>query len=221
MIDTRFEGAAIDSRIAAAVVGVAKILEEAGGHRVDRARIPVATEEIVEAVIRTMACWTAAAVDGFCHARGLDPHALPDDALEPTTWGAVRVGRQTRSSDYIALLGRTNRIGRAVGAAIQDFDVVVLPVLAEPPAEIGRFAMNNPDYLDYRLGTGGLIQYSPFTPLANLTGQPAVSLPLAVVDGLPVGIQLIGRMGADAELLALCADLERWMPWRDRKPDPA
>ena len=132
----------------------------------------------------------------------------------------MRVGRQTSSSDYIAPAGAgPTGSRRAVGAAIEDFDVVVLPVLAEPPAEIGRFAMDNPDYLDYRLGAGGLIHYSPFTPLANLTGQPAVSLPLAMVDGLPVGIQLIGRMGADAELLALCADLEQWMPWRDRKPE--
>ena len=86
--------------------------------------------------------------------------------------------------------------------------MLLLPVLAEPPAELGRFAMTNPDYLDYRLGPSGLIHYSPFTPLANLTGQPAVSLPLAMVDGLPTGIQLIGRMGADAELLSLSADLE-------------
>jgi amidase len=93
-----------------------------------------------------------------------------------------------------------------------------MPVLAEPPAAIGRFAMTNPDYLDYRLGARGLIHYSPFAPLVNLTGQPAVSLPLAMADGLPVGIQLIGRIGADAELLALGADLERWLPWHARRP---
>ena len=97
--------------------------------------------------------------------------------------------------------------------------MVITPVLAEPPAAIGRFAMNNADYIDYRLGGNGLIHYSPFTPLANLTGQPAVSLPLAMVDGLPVGIQLIGRMGGDAQLLALCARLEKLMPWHDRRPE--
>jgi amidase len=218
-IDSFFEGTAIDARIAAAVGQAVTVLEQSGGHHLARARIPVATPDIVETVIRTMACWTAAGIEAFCRDHRIDPAALAEDALEPATWGALRLGRQTSSSDYIALLARTNRIARAVGAALDGFDMVVLPVLAEPPAGIGRFAMNNPDYLDYRLGANGLIHYSPFTPLANLTGQPAVSLPLAMVDGLPVGIQLIGRMGGDAELLALCADLEQWMPWRERRPD--
>lgn len=215
-IDSRFEGTPIDERIAAAVRLVARTLAESLGHQVEPARIPVTTHDIVDTVIKTMACWTAASIEAFCRDKGIDLAALPEDALEPSTWGALRAGQQTSSSDYIALLGRTNRIARAVGGAIVAYDVVITPVLAEPPATIGRFAMNNPDYIDYRLGTNGLIHYSPFTPLANLTGQPAISLPLAMVDGLPTGIQLIGRMGRDAELLALGAALERLMPWRGR-----
>jgi len=219
LIDRRFEGGAIDPRIAAAVNQVAKVLEQTGGHRVEPARIGVDTADVVETVVRTMTCWTAAGIEAFCRANQIDLETLPDDALEPATWGALRAGRDTSASGYIALQARTNQIARAVGAAIDAYDVLLLPVLAEPPARIGRFAMDNPDYLDYRLGINGLIHYSPFAPLANLTGQPAVSLPLAMVDGLPVGIQLIGRMGADVELLALCADLEQWMPWRQRRPD--
>jgi amidase len=218
-IDSFFEGTAIDPRIAAAVAQVVQVLQDRGGHQVDRARIPVATGEIVETVVRTMACWTAAGIEAFCRSKGIDPAALAEDALEPSTWGALRLGQQAKASDYIGLQARTNRIARAVAAAVDGFDVIVLPVLAEPPAVIGRFAMVNPDYLDYRLGPNGLIHYSPFTPLANLTGQPALSLPLATVDGLPTGIQLIGRMGGDAELLTLAADLEQWLPWRGRRPD--
>ncbi len=216
-IDSRFEGTPIDARIAGAVRAVAQVLESLG-HPVEPATIPVATHDIVETVIRTMTCWTAAGIETFCRTRGIDLTTLAEDALEPATWGALRAGQQTSASGYIALLGRTNRIARAIGAAIDDFDVVIMPVLAEPPAAIGRFSMNNPDYIDYRLGDQGLIHYSPFAPLANLTGQPAVSLPLAMVDGLPVGIQLIGRMGRDVELLALCSRLEAHMPWRDRRP---
>ena len=217
-IDTLFEGGAIDPRIATGVRQVVTVLQARGGHGVEQARVPVATAEIVETVIRTMTCWTAAGIDAFCRSAGLDPASLPEDALEPATWGAMRVGRQASASDYIALVAKANQIARAVGAAFEPFDVIVLPVLAEPPAAIGRFAMTNPDYLDYRLGPRGLIHYSPFAPLANLTGQPAVSLPLATADGLPVGIQLIGRVGGDAELLALCRDLEHWLPWQARRP---
>ncbi len=219
LIDSRFEGGAIDPRIAAAVNQVGQVLEQSGGHRVEPARIGVETADVVETVVRTMSCWTAAGIEAFCRASGIDLDSLPEDALEPATWGALRVGRATSASGYIDLQARTNRIARTVGAAIDAYDVLLLPVLAEPPARLGRFAMDNPDYLDYRLGAAGLIHYSPFAPLANLTGQPAISLPLAMVDGLPVGIQLIGRMGADADLLALAADLEQWMPWRQRRPD--
>ena len=217
-VDTTFEGRPIDPRVAQGVRQTVAALRERGGHEVAPVQVPVETADIVETVIRTMTCWTAAGIAAFCRQAGLDPARLPEDALEPSTWGALRAGRQTGSAEYIALLARTNRIARAIGAAFDGLDAVVMPVLAEPPALIGRFAMTNPDYLDYRLGPGGLIHYSPFAPLANLTGQPAVSLPLAMADDLPVGIQLIGRMGGDADLLALCADLERWLPWRGRRP---
>ena len=217
-IDSDFEGRPVDPRIAAAVVEVARTLEERGGHRVEAARVPVATSDIVETVVRTMTCWTAAGIERFCRANHLDPATLPEEALEPSTWGAFRAGKALSASEYIELQAGTNRIARAIGAAVDRFDVLLLPVLAELPAVLGRFAMDNPDYLDYRLGQNGLIHYSPFTPLANLTGQPALSLPLAMAEGLPIGIQLVGRIGGDAGLLALAADLERWMPWRGRMP---
>jgi amidase len=219
IIDSFFEGDPIDPRIAAAVGEVAKLLQDRGGHHVEAARIPVATTDIVETVIRTMACWTGSGIEAFCRARQLDLATLSEDALEPATWGALRLGQRTSAADYVGLMVRTNSIARAVAAAVARFAILLMPVLAEPPALLGRFAMDNPDYLDYRLGSRGLIRYSPFTPLANLTGQPALSLPLATVDGLPVGLQLIGRIGADAGLLALAADLEQWLPWRDRRPE--
>jgi amidase len=81
--------------------------------------------------------------------------------------------------------------------------------LAEPPALLGRFAMSNPDYLDYRLGVNGVWKYSPFTPLANATGQPSMSIPAGTSSlGLPIGAMLTGRFGEDFELLALAHQLK-------------
>jgi Asp-tRNA(Asn)/Glu-tRNA(Gln) amidotransferase A subunit family amidase len=118
-----------------------------------------------------------------------------------------------------------HRLDRRIGEFFEGseshagFDVLLLPVLSEPPALLGRWAMSNPDFMDYRLGPEGLIHYSPFTPLANMTGQPAISLPLAMsTKGLPIGVQLVGRFGADALLLQLAAQLELARPWRDRIP---
>src|SRR5690606_13138541 len=143
----------------------------------------------------------------FCRNNGLDPARLPTAALEPGTWGALRAGQELSAASYIACLARFNQLARTVAAARGGVDAVLTPATAEPPALLGRFAMDNPDYLDYRLGPQGVVHYSPFTALANLTGQPAVSLPLATIDGLPTGMQLIGRPGADAELLLLGAEL--------------
>jgi amidase len=96
--------------------------------------------------------------------------------------------------------------------------VLLCPVLAEPPAVLGRWAMSNPDFVDYRLGPAGIIGYSPFTPLANMTGQPAISLPMGTsTTGLPIGVQLVGRFGEDARLLALAAQMEAAEPWIARR----
>jgi amidase len=204
--DGRFDGSPIDAGIAEAVRAAARLLETLG-HRVEPAHLPVAAEDVMEPVVRVMTCWAAAGIEAFCRNHGLDPARLPEDALEPGTWGALRAGQSLSAPGYIECLARFNQVARTAAEALGAFDVVLTPTLAEPPAVLGRFAMDNPDFLDYRLGPRGVIHYSPFTALANVTGHPAVSLPLATVDGLPVGLQLIGKMGGDAELLALGATL--------------
>ena len=74
--------------------------------------------------------------------------------------------------------------------------------------------MDNADYLAYRLGKKGVIGYSPFAPLANLTGMPAISIPFAVSsEGLPIGIQVMGPLGSEALLLELAAQVEALRPW--------
>ncbi|MGE0800518.1 MAG: amidase [Lautropia sp.] len=217
LIETTFEGVAVDPRVRTAVRAVADTLA-AAGHSVAPVSPGVGTVDVVETVIRTMAVWTAAGIDAFCATHGLDPARLPEDVLEPGTRGAWRLGHATSGPAYVALLARGNQLSRAIAAATAGVDLPLMPTLAELPAAIGRFAMNNPDYLDYRLGPSGLIHYSPFTPLANLTGRPAISLPLGEADGLPIGIQLVGEIGADATLLRLAAELEICLPWRERRP---
>ena len=114
---------------------------------------------------------------------------------------------------------RCTRSGRRVARFFLDYDVLLLPVLAEPPAKLGRFVMTNPDFLDYRLGPNGIAPYSPFTPLANMSGQPAATVPLgSSKDGLPIGIQFMARFGDEATLLRLAAQLEAAQPWAGKRP---
>ncbi|MEX2297099.1 MAG: amidase family protein, partial [Dongiaceae bacterium] len=76
-----------------------------------------------------------------------------------------------------------------------------------------------PDFMDLRLGPRGTVHYSPFPPVFNISGQPAISLPLHwTADGLPVGLQFAGRAGEEMTLLKLAAQLEEAKPWFGRRP---
>ena len=101
------------------------------------------------------------------------------------------------------------------------FDMLLTSTLAEPPAVIGRFKPDNDNFLDYRLGPDGVLPYSPFTALANGTGQPAMTVPLCWNDdGLPIGTHFMAPAGDEAVLLQLAAQLEQADPWFDRTPPP-
>jgi amidase len=202
LCDTTFEGEPVHVEVAEAIRALAKRCE-ALGHIVEVARPPVNTREVIDAVVRLMACGTAMVVNRW----GYQAHI--EALLEPATQGAVALGRATSAPQYLELLSRLHRITREVAAFHQTYDVMLCPTLAEPPAMLGRFAMSNGDYLDYRLGPNGVWKYSPFTPLANATGQPSMSIPAGKSSlGLPIGAMLTGRFGEDFVVLKLAASLE-------------
>jgi amidase len=202
LCDTTFDGEPVHAEVVDAIRAVAKRCE-ALGHIVEVARPPVNTREVIDAVVRLMACGTAMVVNRW----GYQAHI--EALLEPATQGAVALGRSTSAPQYLEILSRLHRITREVAAFHQTYDVMLCPTLAEPPALLGRFAMSNADYLDYRLGPNGVWKYSPFTPLANATGQPSMSIPAGKSStGLPIGAMLTGRLGEDLVVLALAASLE-------------
>jgi amidase len=202
LCDTTFDGDAVHPEVVTAVRKVAQRCE-ALGHIVEVAKPPVNTREVIDAVVRLMACGTAMVVNRW----GYQAHI--EALLEPATQGAVALGRATSAPQYLELLSRLHRITREVAAFHQKYDVMLCPTLAEPPALLGRFAMSNSDYLDYRLGPNGVWKYSPFTPLANATGQPSMSIPAGrSLLGLPIGVMLTGRFGEDFVVLGLAASLE-------------
>ncbi|MGH6932600.1 MAG: amidase family protein, partial [Dongiaceae bacterium] len=118
--------------------------------------------------------------------------------------------------DYARAITIIHGIGRRLGAFFQKFDLLLSPVLAEPPLPIGATDMMGNDlevYLDrlYRL--------IPFTPWFNASGGPAVSLPLHwTKDGLPVGVQLGADIGNEAPLFRVSSQIEAAKPWRGRRP---
>jgi len=96
------------------------------------------------------------------------------------------------------------------------YDVLVSPTLAKPPIPLGLLGLSPTDLDSFRSEMAG---FSPFTWLANMTGQPSMSVPLHwSPTGLPIGVMFTGRFGEEGTLLRLARQLEEALPWFDRRP---
>jgi amidase len=105
----------------------------------------------------------------------------------------------------------------SMGQFLERFDVILTPTLAAPPLKLGRINLS-PD-CDFQTWGQRAALFSPFAQIANMTGQPAMSVPLAMSrEGLPIGVQFFGRYGEEALLFRLAAQLERVQPWTARAP---
>jgi amidase/6-aminohexanoate-cyclic-dimer hydrolase len=215
--DTRFDGAGVHPACRDAVLDAAALLADLG-HTVDAARPEADHAAMLRAWVDIVACGTALAVRKELAALG---RALRDDDLEGVSRGALRHAATISGDMYLEAVGTIHRYGRQMAAFWEDWDVLLTPTLAEPPALIGRFAHDTEDYVGFRVGPEGVFAYSPFTAAFNATGQPAASVPLYWAGGLPIGAHLAARFGADETLISLSAELEAARPWFDRRPPMA
>ena len=138
--------------------------------------------------------------------------------LRPLTRWLRENGRRVTGVEHADAVVAHQRLVRAVGHAWEHLDIVVTPTLAQPPVRPDALRDDADPAADFAAQT----RFTPWTSVWNLTGRPAVSLPVAEldVDGatLPIGVQLGGRLGHDAELLALALRLEEIHRWQDRCP---
>ena len=122
------------------------------------------------------------------------------------------------ASDLLACEAAMNTLSRAVGGFFTGFDVLLTPTLAQPPIPLGVLDANAPG-LDTFEFLDRCFQLSPFCADFNMTGNPAMSVPLHTSDdGLPIGMQFVGRYGDEATLFRLAGQLEQAAPWADRRP---
>ena len=145
--------------------------------------------------------------------QGREPAPGDLDRLNQFMWERAR---EEDSLTYLQAMMVLQALTRMVIEATRQYDAVLMPALAQRPLRIGELDGDGPDPAD-TFRRAGL--FTPFTALANITGQPAISVPLAHGDdGLPVGVQLVGRPADEATLLTLSAQLEAARPWADRRP---
>src|SRR6266480_2763004 len=135
--------------------------------------------------------------------------AADEERLLPLTRYLRERGRAISAADLIFAQAYLQFVVRGAWKVLNEFDAVLTPTLAMPPAPVGYFEEVDPPENFERQK-----RFTPFTPLSNVSGQPAVSLPLHWTDGgLPIGVMLAGRMGDEATLISLSAQIEAARPW--------
>ncbi len=136
------------------------------------------------------------------------------ELLEPLTQWLVKRGRELSARQLAEALTSLATFERSVIRQFAGFDAILTPALAMTPRPIGWYDQTDPER-----NFEQQVQYTPFTSFLNVSGLPAISLPVSVtVGGLPMGVQLIGRPGGEHVLLSLGAQLERRLRWQDRHP---
>jgi amidase len=144
---------------------------------------------------------------------GREPSAAD---MEPMSWAIFSMVRKLGAIDNLALTVRLQAFTRQLVTFLSHYDVLLTPALAERPLPLGTLDTAAPNPMDTFTRSG---LFTPFTPIFNASGQPGISVPLYHgEDGLPLGVQLVGRPAGEAELLALASQLEEAQPWADRRP---
>jgi amidase len=140
------------------------------------------------------------------------------DLVEPLSAAMRAQAQAVDSITYVRALAMLQiQSRRIVESWRRDFDVLITPTLASEPWKVGALFEGAADDPMAPLFNAGFV--CPFTPLLNVTGQPAVSLPLHwTQEGLPIGVQFVGAPWAEAELIRLAAQLEEAAPWAERRP---
>jgi amidase len=189
-------------------------LLESLGHQVQE--VPaLADEGYVDNFIKI---WTAGVADEVHTYGRLRGAPLDQSKLEPLTAQMVELAGGFTAADYLQALDYLHRMARRIVSMWSDVDVLLTPTVAQPPIEIGALRPKEGEPpIQMLLNAAGWV---PFTPVWNVTGQPAISLPLHQSEaGLPIGIQLVGPPAGEELLISLAAQLEEARPWAERRPE--
>ncbi len=207
-------GAFVDPECIEAVHQIAKLLEDLG-HDVVEARPVYEQESFAKA---TLDIWTAniyKMIVGAAQGSGKQPSP---ETIEAAIWKCYEYGRELKAGELLAAIDTNALVSRQVAPFFEEYDILLSPTLGTLPAKIGELNANNP-HISATQWTEQIFTYAPFTNLFNATGQPSLSLPLAMSkSGLPIGLQITGRFADELTLLQLGKQLEEAAPWKNRKP---
>jgi Asp-tRNA(Asn)/Glu-tRNA(Gln) amidotransferase A subunit family amidase len=182
------------------------------GHHVVEADPTIDRQAVIPAFLAIMAANTAVNLSSHPTAG----RAARQDEVERVTWASAQMALQIGSADYVRATQTAHRLSRQMAAFHAQHEVLLTPALAMLPPQLGWIDMMMDDVEEY---WRRVFTCSPFTVWFNLTGQPAMVLPLGqTAGGLPLAVQLVARYGDEATLFRLASQLEAARPWFDRKP---
>lgn len=205
-------GTAVHPACVAAVKDAAALCADLG-HVVEEAAPAFDGRALGRAFAVLWAAGTAWSLARWAQKLGRQPR--PAD-VEPLTWALAERGRGISAVDYLTAVHDGQRLARDVARFFETYDLWLTPVVGEPPPPLGTFA-SPPEEPTRGLRRAG--PFAPFTYIANMTGQPAMSVPLYwTEEGLPIGAHFLGRFGDEATLFRLAAQLEEARPWAHRRP---
>src|SRR5713101_7436278 len=205
-------GVPIHADCVRAVQEAAKLCSELG-HTVSEGAPEVESEHLGNSFMAVWSAGCAQVIDGAALVTGRKP---TPDQFEELTWALAERGRGVSGPAYLLAVTALQGMARQIARFFVNHDVWLTPTLAEPPLPLGSFdaRAGNPLY-----GLQRAQAFVPFTPLCNVSGQPAMSVPLFWnAAGLPVGTHFVGRFGDEAALFRLAAQLEAARPWAARRP---
>jgi amidase len=203
------DGPRLDPVLVAAVGRTARLLADLG-HHVEEAA-PDLDGEAIGAAFGTVMCANTF-TNLQIRANGRVPG--PDD-LEPVTQFHAEIGSRISAHEYIRAVQTFHRTGRQLGDFLEKYDVFLSPTIARTHLPLDTVRMDQ-GLERYQEGLAAMVR---FTAVCNVTGVPAMSLPLDETDdGLPIGLHFVGRLGSEDMLFSLAAQLEQARPWRGRRP---
>jgi amidase len=184
------------------------------GHEVTEAGWPGFTPEVGAAIGTIITAAAAWILRYWIRRTGREP---AEDEIEPLNRALWRAGEQVTAAQWLTAMEDVQRFSRRVARFLTGFDMFLTPTMSTPPLPIGTMVSTPEDPWRSLEISGQTVRYAGV--VANLTGNPAMSVPLWWNDGgLPIGVHFLGRFGDEATLIRLAAQLESAQPWAGRRP---
>jgi amidase len=207
-----FTGVPLHADCVAAVEDAASLLADLG-HDVEEASPPTPAEQLTDGFTKLWAAGNAWGIEMMAMMTGQQPR---EEDFEILTWELNRMGKEVTATQYMTAVAGLQMLARQVAIFHLKYDIWLTPTLGLPPVELG-YIQSTPE--EPMLGFARSLEFVPFTPIQNATGQPAMSVPLYWNEaGLPIGTHFVSRFGDEATLFRLAAQLEEARPWAHRRP---